>query len=235
MSTMSPDEIRAFVRTHLDVDAEELPNTLLDVFMSDGFNKIIGAFDDSPSWLHVQYTFTSASGTQSYNLDSTDGLLSPSVLQSVEDLRGPRWSLRPAAHRQIRDRYAANSMPSSNPTEWSVWGRTLWLWPEPSSAESITVLGVRRPTDWLALNSAPDCPEEFHRPLALWALGLAYAQQDDPDLAQFYTQSFDREITQLRPRWSNEQDAQPFVVNGGRPRDSWRLSNWPKPAIFDWE
>jgi len=235
MTALAPSDIRQYVYDHLDVQADEVPSTVLDIFMQDGYNRIIGEFDDTPSWLHVAYSFTTTAGQAEYDLDSYTGLTSPTPLQTIADVRGPRWSLQPVQQRQARDGWRQDSPSQGTPFEFSVWGRSLFLWPTPSSAENYTILGTRQPTDWLLTNSAPDCPEEYHRLIADYTLGRTYAQQDDPEMAQLYLNSFLPTIKQLKLRYVDSVRAQPIVVNRGKRPEAYRTERALRPPIYSWE
>ena len=235
MASMSPTEIRQYIYDHLDIDATEVPTSVLNLFMADGYNRIIGEFDDSPTFLHVTYTFDSVTGTNEYDLDSTAGLTSPTALQDVADVRGPSWSLRPVSHRQARDKWRQTAPSSGSPNEFSVWGRSLFIWPQSTAATTYTVTGTRKPQDWLTLNAAPDCPEEFHRVLADYALGRTYAQQDDAEMAALYLNAFLPAIKMLSRRYFDGSVAQPVVVNRGSRAEAWRVQKQLGPQIFDWD
>lgn len=236
MATQSADDLRLYVRTHLDVEEDEVPNSLLNYWLHEAYDRITAQLDVSPTWLHVEYAFDTEIGVQSYALDSVDGLIAPTALQSIEDLRGPNWSLNPQSHQLLRSRYRASSAPTGRPTEFSLWGRAIYLWPTPAEVQTIYVTGTRQPQDWIATNSAPDCPEEFHYLIADFALGRGYAQQDDPEMAQSFLQGWDAAVKALSIRWLDGQQQQPFIANGGLGREPWRAERASMgPLIWDWE
>lgn len=235
MSSLSPTEIRQYVYDHLDIESDEVPTSVLNMFMADGYNRIIGYFDDSPTWLHVDYSFTSTASTQAYDLDSYAGLTSPTALQTIADVRGPTWQLKPRSHRQLRTEWSASSVNVGTPQQWSQFGRSLYLWPSPSAAAVFSVTGTRKPTDWLATNLSPDCPEEFHRVIADYVLGRAYAQQDDTETATLYLDSFLPAVSNLAKRFYDGTKAQPVIVNGGSRREPFRTQNALGPLVYPWE
>ena len=236
MATMSASAIRTFVYDHLDVDADELPTSLLDMFMRDAVIRIISFFNESPVWLQVEYSFDSVPSQQAYDLDATAGMNNPAPLQSIDEVRGPSYSLQPRIHRQVRSEFRSDS-PSGRPQQWSAWGRSLHLWPVPSSVETFSVLGTRQPNwDWISEGSSvPDCPEEFHPLIAQWTLSRAYAQQDDIEMADFYRSEFVSELKNIASRWTSNITAQPMVMNGGTKRDPYRTQKVLGPVIYDWE
>lgn len=236
MASMDANAIRQFVWSHLDVDSEELSADLLNVFMRDAVIRIISFFDESPIWLQVDYSFNTVANQQSYDLDSTIGLITPQPLQVVDEVRGPLYSLTPRPHRQIRSEYRVDA-PASRPQNYSIWGRKLYLWPKPADAETYNILGIRRPDwDWITSGTAtPDVPEEFHPLIAQWTLSRAYAQQDDPEMADFYRSEFTSELSNISTRWINNLTAQPLIMNGGRISEPYRTQRTLGPLTYPWE
>ncbi len=237
MAALSADDIRTYVRTALDVEADEVPDALINVWMNEGFDKIVALADRSPYWLHVTYTFDSVVGTQSYDLDTTDGMIDPTPLRYIEDVRGDTWSLVPRSHRQVRARYRQSDPSQARPTDFSVWGRSLYLWGIPTEVMTYEVTGTREPLDWVALGTSPDCPNEFHGLIADYTLARGYAQQDDPDMAQQLLGGWDAQVQKLLVRSEDGMSSQPLQINGGYPREAWRAerSNNLGPLIWTWE
>ena len=242
MPKMTATEIKTYVRDHLDVDDTDIPDSLLNVWMQDAVIRIISFFDESPVWLQVERTFTTSPNVQSYDLEDTLGLGSIEApillpLQSIDDVRGPHYSLLPRSHRQVRESYQG-IVTSGRPLEFSQWGTKLFLWPKPADAEVYSVLGIRRPDwDWLTVtatnpNPTPDLPEEFHPLVAQWALSRGYAQQDDPDMANLYRGEFGAELSNIASRWMGDVTASPMIMNGGNMRTDFDRSSRNLGPIF---
>lgn len=244
MAGMTANSIRDFVRTSIDVDDEDIPDVILDVWLQDAVTRIISYFDESPTFLQVEYSFETEVDQQSYNLDTlalfTNESASPVTtavypLQVIDEVRGPNYSLTPRQHRQVRESYRGDA-PSGRPQEFSFWGRDLYLWPKPSSVETYYLLGVRQPNwDWTANDLEPDLPEEFHVLVAHWALARAYAQQDDPEMANFFRAEFEGTLRSLASRFMTNTMALPMVLNGAGSREPYRTSNVLGPLTYDWE
>ena len=227
---MSLADIRQFVREHLDSDDVELPNSLIDRFIYNASEKI-EKYSRTWSFRAVEYQFTTLPDKRTYDLDTEIGLVDPAPLQDVVAIQGPSFELKPADHRHMRMRFAPNHDSSANPEWFSVWGRTLYLWPKPSGAVTYTVMGYRRGTDWIAANSAPDFPEELHELIAWWALNRAYVYLDDPELGSFYRDEFERELRIRARDFYTAPDAEPLIFNGGTEGGGLL----PFRARYDWE
>jgi hypothetical protein len=224
-------DMRAFIREHMDSDEEELPNSLLDRFIANGSSKV-DAYSRTWDFRAVEYVFTTVADQREYDLDTTTGLTSPAVLLDVLAIQGDSFELKPADHRKMRVLFPPNSDSSGNPTWFSRWGRSLHLWPKPSEAVDFTVTGYRKAIDWIEANSSPDFPDDLHEIIAWWALNRTYVFLDDPELADFYREEFDRELKIRSRQYITGNDAQPFQVNGGTPGSGDVL---PFRGRYDWE
>ena len=232
MSGLTVQDIYDFVWTHLDVDDSDLPESLLDHWMKDAHIRIISFFDESPTWLQEEYTFSTAVDVQGYDLDDIGTI----PLHVVDEIRSPNFSLTPRSHRQVREQYRVDA-PSGRPQEFSQWGRTIYLWPKPSSIEVFYILGIRNPDySWVGeVAEEPDLPEEFHQLIAQWTLSRAYAQQDDPEMANFFREEFARELKNVASRWMSNLTALPLIMNGGRRHEAYRTQRNLGALIYDWE
>lgn len=215
---MSLQEIRDFVRGSLDVDDEELPDLILDVHISDGFDRAIGA---SRTWnfYAVENTITTTAGVQSYDVAGsalTAGVTTP--MASITDVRGDNGSLSPADHRATRAAYRRTSPGSSRPRVWTEFGTSVVLWPTPDTTYTIDIEGYRHPNDWMTNpGNLPDCPSDFHNLLAFHALSQGWAQQSDPEMATYYERLFGTDLQRLKGRYTGQMGSGPYVQNGGLP------------------
>lgn len=228
MAGMTASAIRKYVRDMLDVDELDIPSDMLDVWMRDAVTRIISYFDESPTFLQVEYSFDTVPNKQSYDLDTLNlykdtstGIVPLRSLQVIDEVRGQNFSLTPRQHRQVRETYYVASQGAGRPVEFSMWGRSLFLWPKPVAIETHYLLGIRQPNwNWITSDSTPDLPEEFHILVAQWALARAYAQQDDPEMANFYREEFAGTLASTATRFVANATALPMIMNAGaRDRD----------------
>lgn len=236
MAALSLGEIQDFVRTSLDTDATELPDSVLNVYIREGAYRAAHA---SNQWQFygVEYTITTIANDQSYQVTGSN--LYPGIdaqLAAIVDVRGPTWQLVPVAHQAIRDTYRQTAVPTGNPTSWSEHGQMIYLWPTPASAAVLTISGYRQMADWQAggTGAAPDLPEDFHDVLCFHALARGWAQQSDPDMATYYDRMFDDQIKQLKKRFGSGMAQGPMVLNGGTGVDSYSR-NGLGPLIYPFE
>lgn len=233
MSQMTLGGIRSFVRTSLDTDADELPDTLLNVFVEEAFDHAMNSSNQWSFYATVN-TISTAAGTQAYDFGSATphaGIAQP--LQSIVDVRGDNFTLANLSHQTVRASMRRTSPSSARPWGWSEHGTSLYLWPIPDSVYTLEIAGYREPLDWMAGGDGaiPDCPSEFHRPIAYYALARGWAQQSDPDMAAFYSSRFDVELSRLKARYATSAGMGPHVLNGGLGIDSY-TRNGLGPLIY---
>jgi len=204
------DAIRTFVRLHLDLDTEDLPDSLVDVFIREGSKRIEKASSRWPFYEKV-WTVSTMAGQRSYPFTDigTDVDQIAAILRDDETL-----------HWVGNDLYSIlnpiDATSQSKPVQYAWWNDTLYLTPTPDSAYTLTVFGYRDPIDWIAngAGAQPDLPDELHNTVAIWALSKAYIQQEDPEMGSVYERQFADELTEFKRRITETPHPQPLVLNG---------------------
>jgi hypothetical protein len=230
--------IQDFVRTSLDTDDTELPDSLLNVYISEGYDNVI-ALSNQWSFFHVEDTLTTVADTQSYNIAGNDtdrNVAFPYAYRSITDLRGETWSLQNVGHAAIRSQFRITSPSTARPTYWSEHGDLIYLWAIPDGAYEIVVSGYRSPIDWLTLGSGsePDGPDEMSDIIAMHALARGFAQQLDLETAQYYHAAFAQRSKQFVGRYTTPLAEGPKIHNGGTRVDLYKR-NGLGPLIYPFE
>lgn len=220
---MSVQEIRNYVRTSLDTDEEELPNDLIDVWITEGITYV----QRQPSLLtyfQKSWSLSTTDGVQAYAL-STIGDVDEILYVEAE-----RWALKYRPHEVQVRRYAYSNL-SQEPREYSIHAGNLYLWATPDDGYDIVVRGVRTPLDAPSIGAGaePDVPVEFHQPIAEWVLARAYEQQDDDVMSE---RKFSR-LDALVDRYSRKYRRAPrgLTVVGS---DN-EFGEFPQRLVYDWE
>lgn len=222
---MNLQQIRDFVRGHMDLDPEDLPDAVLDVMIREGSKRVERAENRWPFYSH-RWTYTTQAG-----VDEIDFSEVAANIEAIQSVKGPRWTLTYVGLGHADARWPENTSTLSEPTHWSVDYQTLFLWPTPNGPYELTLRGYRTPIDWVAngAGAEPDLPNDLHNTVAMWALARAYEQQDDPEMASIFERKFADEINLFRRRINDTPPAQPIVLNG-RPSPG-----NPLRMRFDWE
>ena len=229
---LSLQEIRDYVRLHLDLEEDDLPDQVLDVFIRDGSKRIERA---EPRWPYFETAveLAQSASTVAKNTISAD-------LDQITAIRYSDSSAWPPlvwiGHDAFSDQQASRPSATGRPLYFSEWGGIVYFFPAPDVAYNIEVQGYRKATDWVAAGAGaePDLPDELHNTVATWALARAYLQQEDPELGAVYERQFSDELNEFRRRLVITPHNQPLVLNGGaapspvqrlvRPRFDWEVS-----------
>lgn len=225
---MNLGDIRTYVRTFLDVDSEELPDSLLDEWVRSGFRRVTRRELRWP-WLKKSWNFTPTSGTPTYEL----GVIADD-LESVEHIADDLWDLVQIQPSEAEWRYGPKAQYQiARPQAWSQWGDGIRFWPIPDGNYPLVIRGYRSTLDWISAGAGaePDCPADFHSLIATYALARAYEQQSDPESAAVQMNHFEQEMNELHNRYMRDPVADPMVFAGRATRNR---GGRPTP-LFPWE
>jgi hypothetical protein len=222
MAVITLGEMRDGIRTIMDLDETEMPDTTCDIFIKEAWRVLETFVPRWPFFDHI-WSYDTVVGTAVYTMQElTDGLYVP---RKITDVLGPDRILRYLPHFEAIRRYPPNYVGTGKPEHWSGYNQSIYLWPEPGEAETFTFLGYRQGMDWFVGDSSePDCPEELHVSIFNWAVGQAYAQQEDFGAASYYnSKAADqaREIAEVLTQ--TPADTSTFVVSGTHSHDHRRL------------
>jgi hypothetical protein len=224
---MTLQDIRDFVRDHIDLEPVDLPNGVLDRFIREGSKRVERAESRWPFY-EAAWTLQLSPGNRGpYSVATISEDIN--TIAALESSKGQlQWVgfdhytlLNP------RDREA-----QSRPWIFTEWAKELWFWPTPDSNYELIVRGYRKPEDWVSKGAGamPDMPDDLHNFIAQWALSRAYAQQEDPEMATLYERQAINELQVFRQAIAESGHYRPMVL-GGRPS---RVP-FPQRLAFSWE
>jgi hypothetical protein len=192
MGSMTVQGMYDYVRTFLDSDEEDLPDSLLSMWLNEGVDRI-RTWDEPWSFYEQDWTVTFGA---EQDLDE----LSP-VPEAVMSVEGDRWLLKYRPHERQVGKYAWSSATAGNTTEWSLFDRTVFLWPVPAAPATYVLRGYRQPTAADSVDDVVDLPREFDALICEWILTRAYEWQDDDVMSQQKLARFERDLDRLRRRY----------------------------------
>lgn len=209
---MDLQEMRDYIRVHMDLEVDDLPDALLDIWIRDGSKRVERAESRWPFY-EQNYQFSTVAGQANYMKSLIGGDLDQISFLYVADTRPALQWVNPDDIDQLQRGYTGQS----RPVYFAEWGDTLTLFPTPDQVYGMNLRGYRRAIDWVANGSGaePDMPTELHNVIATFALAKAYAQQEDPEMAAFYERQFSDELNEYRRRLLIMPYSQPIVVGGG--------------------
>ena len=208
---MNLDELRNYVRNQTQTTPGELENTTIDAYLMEGFNRTV-AFENQWPWYEKTWELLQPAGATRIVLP---GDVNTAALVGLMDARGARIDLR--SHSTAEETWSSRSVVAGGGyVESSVWAGELYLWPvSPAGTDQLYALtGFRFPSDWMlgGPTAEPDIDPRLHRPLAHYAIALAYAQQEDDVLEQQYMQRWQRDVEQVRNAIMEPSQDRPMVM-----------------------
>lgn len=216
---MNTQEIRDYVRAHLELDDEELPDTILNVYLQDAFERTI-SMDNRWPRNEQTYSVSKIAGSDSVTLPA--GLSIPSIMSVTSTANGYRLAI--IAHENAEDAFVPNyTEGGGNPVYVSFWGGQMYLWPKVDTDTSydVTIRAYAAPTWTGGASDIPDLDSRLHIALAYYAMALVYAAQEDEVLEGVYMARWNRDTTQTIKAIMEPVHNHPLVLHGGNPIGGW--------------
>jgi hypothetical protein len=205
--------IRTFIRNHMEVDDEELPDVLLDIYLQEGFDRTMAADN---RWPRYETTWPLSKVIGSTRIALPPDLNIPSIMSVMSVNNGYRLAI-------INHENAEQSFPpvqattTGVPMYASVWENSIYLWPGVGvdSTHDVLVRGYRQPVWTIGASDIPDLDVRLHVTLAYYAIALAYAAQEDEILEGVYMARWDRDLKNQMRTMMEPIHNRPLVMHGG--------------------
>jgi hypothetical protein len=130
------EQLRVYVRQHLDLDESEIPNALLDVWARDATIKISRTRKRWP-FFEASWTLNTVAGQRDYPLDDFD----PDCDEITSIVRNDR-RLVFMGRDEAEAAYLPYQTSSGFVTFYNIWGNTLRLYPTVTARSMIGLLAV---------------------------------------------------------------------------------------------
>lgn len=211
---MSLTDVRLMVRNISDLDTTDLPNSVLDDFVKEAFQRIIVLERRWPKYQET-YTFNTVVNQRAYTI-ATIGDIREVISLVDTSTSGSRLTMIP--YDNAEEIWLGNTDVASRPYFYALWDSALHLYAKPDAVYSITVRAYRNPLyTWLTTITDPiDCDEWFHILLVYFVLSRVYQRQEDPELSQMYLKSFEEGVAMARRDLMKTPSARPMLLSGGR-------------------
>ena len=207
-------QLRTQVRNMVDLDETDLPDSIVDQFAREGFQRIY-ALERRWPILQETYTFNTVANQREYTI-STIGDIREIISVVDTSTQGARLNL--IDYNEAEGIWLGNLDVASRPYFYSFWDKKLQLWAKPDIVYPMTVRAFRNPVyTWLSnVNEAIDLDEWFHAILPYFIIARVYQRQEDSDLSVMYMRSFDEGVAFARRDLMKASSAQPVVMSGGK-------------------
>lgn len=205
--TMTVQTVRDYVRGYFDLDSTDLPDLMVDRWISEGWTKIVRY---RPNWPGFQATVA---------LAVTATLAEyPSPLKDIESVEGPDRYLIQMSPTEAERRFVRGGVadPAGVPVAFSVYAGKVRLWPVPSVTRNYTLRGQRAGVN--PLNSPATDPIDLPTPdavemLLAWTLARAAVRQSELDTAEVYKMAFVEGMQLLAKDETDTNAFVPIVLN----------------------
>jgi hypothetical protein len=207
-------QLRTQVRNMVDLDETDLPDSIVDQFAREGFQRIY-ALERRWPILQESYTFNTVANQREYTI-STIGDIREIISVVDTSTHGARLNL--IDYNEAEGIWLGNLDVASRPYFYSFWDKKLQLWAKPDIVYPMTVRAFRNPVyTWLSnVDEAIDLDEWFHAILPYFIIARVYQRQEDSDLSAMHMRSFDEGVAFARRDLMKASSAQPVVMSGGK-------------------
>jgi hypothetical protein len=212
--SLTAADIRQAVRDITDLDAADLSDTILNLYIRDGYYRIL---DTEKRWSFLEYSFTfnTQSGVRAYNMaEITDEPMGQ--ISSIVDNRGTGYRLDMIGFDMAEGTYIGSYDTASDPLFYSVWGGSIHLYPKPNNARTLVCRGYREPFDWQTEGGDVDAIPSLHFPLVYYACSRVYQQLEDSAMAQMYKSSFDEGVALAVKNSVTPNSHNPLILTHGQ-------------------
>jgi hypothetical protein len=185
---MIVQDLRTAVRLQLDLDATELTDTLIDLYLLEAFQQTTANENRWP-WLESSWSVYATADGVAIPLPDDFG-----VAASVISSDGV--ALDHFSHEDAEN-YFAGDDEGGVPFAYSLWGDGLYLWPRANADLTYTLRGWRTLSEeWTTFAGAsPDCDSRLHPSMVHYAISRAYAGQEDEVLSNLYLSTWRSMVT----------------------------------------
>lgn len=230
---MTLQNMRDFIRSHMDVDVTDLPDSVLDQFLREAYALIVRR---QPRWPFLQgsWTYNTIAGTKDVP-HATIG----SDVDSITQIMAPQWLLREMSRDDGDKLYPTNYSTSGQPVLWARWGATpsIRLYPTPDGVYALQIRGYQKAdTAWFTITSGAgvpsQLPDDLHYAMCQWGLYRAYLQQDDPFGAHDHQAAFHEYVAVVEEDFRAPRSQQPLILGGGVHTTRYLPERLPFPFDF---
>jgi hypothetical protein len=232
--TMTATTLRSTVRDITDLDTEDLSDSLLNLYIRDGYYRILD-LENRWTFLETSFSFNTVTNQRAYTIaDFTADPISSVV--SITDANGIGKRLEMVGYDTAEETYLGTYDTSGDPLFYAIWEGKIHLFPKPDNVRSLTVRGYREPTDWITDGDAVDATANLHFALVYYACSRIYQGLEDSAMSDVYKRSFDEGVTLARSSIVKPTSHAYTILSAGRTKGRPTFKGWTSTLgrNFDW-
>lgn len=214
----------AAVRDIVDLDANDLPDTLIKLYIRDGYYRILDVEKRWP-FLEKSFTITTVASQRAYVISS---MTADPITQvaSIVDNTSVGYRLSMVSYDELEAAYVGALDTANNPLFYAVFEGKIHLFPKPNNVRTLTARGYREPVDWVTTGAAADLPAGLHFALVYYACSRIYQRLEDTVMADDYKRSFDEAVSFAVRNVQKPNSHSPMVLSAGRTGRQPTYSGW---------
>lgn len=221
---MTAADIRSAVRSITDLDTTDLSDALLDLYIRDGYYRIL---DTEKRWSFLEYSFefSTRTGVREYELSTlTDEPMGQ--ISSIVDNRGTGYRMDMIGFDMAEQTYIGSYDTNADPLFYALWGGSIHLYPKPNNVRTLTARGYREPLDWQTEGGDVDAIPSLHFPLVYYACSRVYQQLEDTAMAQMYKGAFDEGVALAVKNATTPNSHNLMRLNAGQTENRPTYNGW---------
>jgi hypothetical protein len=220
MSRLTLQQIRDNARSITDTEADDVSDALLNLYIQDGYNRIIDLERRWP-FLEVSFSFTTVADQRAYSIDDFTDDDIREIVSLVDDTN---VRLEWISYDLAEETFIRSADGPARPMYVAFWADQFHLFPRPMGEYTILVRAYREPEDWISAGTVLDGPDSFDMPLVYYAVSHIYRSQEAPTMAAEYERMFNDAVAFARRDIMKPDSYSPMVLSSGSWKHRWR--NW---------
>ncbi len=223
---MTATQLRSTVRQITDLDSDDLPDGLLNLYIRDGYYRILD-LEKRWTFLETSFNFSTVANVRAYPISgfTVDPI---SEVVSIVDNTKSGFRLDMVGYDMAEQTYSGAYDTSGEPLFYAVWNGNINIYPKPNNSRSLTCRGYREPIDWITNDNNVDAPASLHFPLVYYAVSRVYQQMEDTTMATIYKQSFDEGVALARKKLTQPTSHGQLIMAHGQTRNRPTMQSWLK-------
>lgn len=210
-------DIRSRAREVAEVSSADVSDTLMDLFIRDGYNRIIDLERRWP-FLEVSFDMTTVADQQAYTIND---FTSDQIREVVSIVDPDHVRLDFISYEIAEETFKTNDGSTGRPIFASHWADQIHLFPTPKAVYTLNVRAYREPADWITANGSPDGVESFDLALVDYAVARSYKMQEAFQPAQEFERAFNDTVAFARRDVMKADSYAPVQLSSGGHVKSW--------------
>lgn len=224
---MTRSDIINAVREITEMDANDVSDSIINIYIRDGYNRIID-LERRWAFLECSFNLTCVPNQDEYTVDDFTADEIREVIAVVDDENN---RLEYVSYDAAEDFIIDSNLTSGVPTFYSFWGGKMFLFPTPKDNTVLSVRAYRYPADWVTTGGVPDGVASFDMALVYYAISRIYQAQEELNTAATYERMYADTVTLARRDLTRPPSSAPVVFAGGR---SLRMFKGKNGYGFNW-